>query len=607
MLEFLRNKTRSSMGGDSGPKTESGLALVARMGDAPRDSDMPQRRRSVETILIELGANPRHVRYAMERRRVTGEALHVIVRDIGLVSAETVARALAIEAGVDYFSPAQADVLDIGVLTKYAKLMSELKTFVPVGESDRGGVVLAVASMQQANEARNHFHEHLPTVVIASETTVQKVFQRYYANTLKAFDESVEAFVAAMKAGRDTDNPGLIQEVICAALRHACYQGASDLYLWRSDRAGNIKIKRNGVGEMMRSLTMEVFERLMNTLVNNVGVGDRLASGPQDTRVEIKSPEAMEKYADIINRYNFRMEIVQAPDGRRNATIRVQDSQAEETDFPYLGFDDRSNAILKRWIEAPTGLVLVTGPTGSGKTTTLYAMLREIDPVERAVFTVENPVEYRNNAWIQHEVRVRGQENEGEVFRGYLKALLREAPDVILYGEMRDDLEVVKTILAAANTGHLVFTTVHTNSAPKAIMRLREMGASNEALAAVLHGVVAQRLVPTLCPHCKRPDTRDSVKTELNRNWLNNIPKTPHIAMGCEHCGGTGRRGRRMVYEILDAGLVRPMIELGGAVSEIEKKGIAAGSSMWARGLALVASGEVSLDDLIKRVDRDSV
>lgn len=562
-------------------------------------------RRPLESILVDLGAKPKHVRHALERRQVTNESLPVIVRDIGLVSGDTVARALAIEAGMEYFAPSQVDTLDVSVLGRFADQMVDLRPYVPVGINDRGGVILAISSMQDATAARNHFHEAVPSVVIASVNTIQAVYRRYFAKTLRALDEAIESFVRAVQTGSETDNPGLIQEVMCCILRHACYQGASDIYLWRSDLAGKLKIKRDGVGEMVRSLTTEVFDRLVNMLAGNAGVGDRLAQGPVEARVEISAPGVQVKYADVLSRYNFRLELVQDPDGKKNAVIRVQDSQAQETDFTSIGFDDHATKVLRRWIESPSGLVLVTGPTGSGKTTTLYAMLKEIDAVDRQIITVENPVEYRNNAWIQHEVRAKGHESEGEQFLVYLRAMLRQAPDVILYGEIRDDLEVVKSVLAAAQTGHLVFSTLHTNSAAGAILRLKKMGASIEEMAVALRGVIAQRLVPVLCPNCKRPDGRESTKDELNKPWLNRLALNPMIAEGCEHCGGTGIRGRRMVYEVLEAHLVQSLIERDAPISEVQKRGISSGQSMWARGLTLVSQGLVSMDDLVKRVDRD--
>lgn len=575
---------------------------------SPREEEAAPVRETVslESILVEMGAKASHVRFALDRAKVLRRPLPEVIRDVGLVPAEMVARAIARQAGLPYFAPMRIDTLDVAELARHAELMADLQPYVPVGLNDRGGVMVAAASMQDVNRARNHFHEYRPALCIASESTIQAVYRRYYARTLEALDAMIAALASAIESGTESDNPGLVQEVVCCILRHACYRGASDVYLSRTPLGGTFKMKRDGTGEAVRSLPDVVYERIMTMLAGSSGATERLASGPVDTRVSIDSREVAEKYSDILNRYNFRMAITPAMRKRLLAVIRIQDAKAQEVEFDSIGFDARSADILRHWASKPAGLVLVTGPTGSGKTTSLYSMLQMIDPLAKQVASVENPVEAEFGMWAQQEVEVKGVGgNEGEIFHKQLVSLLRQAPDVILLGEMRDPL-MVETVLAAANTGHLVFTTLHTNSAAGAILRLREMDASVDALAYTLIGVLAQRLVPTLCPHCKTPDNRDAVGRELDLPWLSGTPKTPmrRSEAGCERCGWTGIRGRRMVYEILEGDKVRPLIETGAAIARIHDAGIQAGQSMWARGLTLVAAGLVDFDELRERVDR---
>lgn len=559
----------------------------------------------IAEILIGLGVKEKHVRAAIDRRNVTRDPLHVVARDLGLVSSEKIAEAIATHSGYPYFRPEQVDALDMVEVQKLKGLLDEFRGYVPVGMNDKGGAIIAIPALEMETPARNAFHEKSPTICIASEGTIQRVYRLYFARTADAFDVATAAVEKSIRAGSDDDSADLVQRVICLLLRHACYMGASDIYISRTDRAGTLRIKVDGKGQIFRSLDLEVFERLINTLVMNSGKADSLRHAPQDTRVEVQSESVKRDFDDIFSRYTFRMELVQDPvTQRRNAVIRINDSQAAEVDFEVMGFDHATEATLRRYSRSPTGLVLVTGPTGSGKTTTLYALMREIDPIDRAVFTVERPVEYRHGSWIQHELPKTG--DEGESAKTMLKALLREAPDVILVGELRDDPELVKTTLAAANTGHLVFATLHTNSAPKAVMRLTEIGAPHEVLASVLKGVLAQRLVGVLCPHCKTPDTRRETMHELNRPHLESTEKTPHIAVGCAHCGFSGFRGRKMIYEMMDGDRVRSLIEARHPVSELEKHGILAGQSLWARGLNLVAQGITSMDELVIRADRDS-
>ncbi|MDD5388998.1 MAG: ATPase, T2SS/T4P/T4SS family [Gallionellaceae bacterium] len=559
----------------------------------------------MEAILIKMGASKSHVRFALDRARILKRPLPEVIRDVGLVSAEMVARAIAQMNSLPYFAPMEVEALDVAELARYAGLMEELQPFAPIGTNDRGGVLVAAASMQDVNRARNHFHEHRPTLCIASESTIQAVYRRYYARTLEALDTTVAALERAIEAGTETDNPGLVQEVVCCMLRYACYQGASDVFLSRSALGGIFKMKKDGTGEVVRSLPDAVFERVMTMLAGSSGATERLAQGPVDTRVTIDSPDVQAKFGDILHRYNFRMALTPAMKKRILAVIRIQDAHAQEVEFDSIGFDTRSNEILRGWIRRPAGLILVTGPTGSGKTTSLYSMLQMIDPLAKQIASVENPVEAEFSMWAQQEVVVKGDADEGDLFHKQLVSLLRQAPDVILLGEMRDS-KVVAAVLAAANTGHLVFTTLHTKSAAGAILRLREMDASVDALAYTLIGVLAQRLVPTLCPHCKTPDSRDEVARELDQAWLEGLTKAPmrRTDGGCQRCGGTGIRGRRMVYEIMEGDKIRPLVEANAPISKIHDAGIQPGQSMWARSLLLVAAGLVDMDELRDRVER---
>lgn len=581
-------------------RSESGKPASGMAASASKN------RLDIAQILMDLGVQKKHVMAAIERQAVTRDPLYVVARDLGLVSSEKIAEAIARVHNYDYFRPEQVDELDMVEVVELKGLMDEFRGYVPVGMDENGSAFIAIPSIEMETAARNAFHQKHPRICIASERTIQRVYRLYFASTESAFDEATDGVKRAIQSGGDDDSADQVQRLICALLRHACYMGASDIYVSRTERAGTIKIKVDGKGQIFKSLELDVFERLINTLVMNSGKADQLRTAPQDTSVSIQSAAVKGDFEDIFSRYTFRMELVQDPvTAHKNAVIRVNDSQAAEVDFSVMGFDRGTDAMLRKYSNSPTGLVLVTGPTGSGKTTTLYALMREIDPIDRAVFTIERPVEYRHGSWIQHELPKAA--DEGTSARIMLKALLREAPDVILVGELRDDPELVKTTLAAANTGHLVFATLHTNNAAKAVMRLTEIGAPHDVLAAVLKGVLAQRLVGVLCPHCKVPDERADTMHELNRPHLATVEKKPYRKVGCEHCGYSGFRGRKMIYEIMDGDRVRALIEKRAPISELEKHGIAPGQSLWARGLSLVAHGITSMDELAIRADRDMI
>ncbi len=609
-VEDRQRESGSLAGLVSGPAVSSGM-------DAPHpgigDGVGHLAGEALENILIALGARREYVREALKRKDETHESLPVIVRDMGLVSQEMVARAIALHTGYEYFALADADTLDMTDVARLQDILARVRFhysgYVPVGFNARGGMLIAVDAQERVNEARNQFFDLQPAIVIASGQTILKIYRKYFANTEQAFKAAVAAYHSALQRGTLTEEPGLVFRVIGTLLRHACYAGASDIFIWATRKVGQIGLKVDGKGSIFTVLRNEAFDSTMELLISSCGLSEAIKTGPQEAKIEFSGspPDIRAEFDDIFGRFHFRMEAVMSPTGKKNVVIRINDGQSTETDFISLPFDSGSREIILKNIHAPTGLVLVTGPTGSGKTTTMYSILREINPIQRRVFTVENPVEYHNGMWIQHELprpKMDGnrRQTEGDVGREYLKALLREAPDVILWGEVRDDPELVKTLLAAANTGHLVVTSLHTNSAPKAVLRLLELGANRDALASVLRLVIAQRLVARLCEHCKAPDLRSETLRTFREHHVHQF--TPYVAVGCPHCGDIGYRGRQMIYELMPAYTVRQLIEEGASISRIEQEGVQRTETIWYRGLNLVAAGVTSMDELMIRADR---
>jgi len=312
------------------------------------------------------------------------------------------------------------------------------------------------------------------------------------------------------------------------------------------------------------------------------------------------------RYADIVERYVFRVEIGNSVQGK-TVTIRINDTQATAADLSQLGFDPLTLARLKAYIKTRNGVFLLSGPTGSGKTTTLYALMRSVDPLTVSIQTVESPVEYTHGLWQQFPLN-RMDKDEGRQWAAALKGLLRNAPDIILYGETRDE-DTAKELFRAANTGHLVLSTLHTNGAVETIERLEDLGIPKAKMSTVLLGVLAQRLVRKLCTHCRLPDERletHQLIAPFEKTLLRHLARTePARARegGCENCGHTGFRGRRIVYELLHCSReMRGRLEQGDALSEIRHRGIATGT-MLENGLRLVAEGVTSIDELATHIE----
>ena len=249
------------------------------------------------------------------------------------------------------------------------------------------------------------------------------------------------------------------------------------------------------------------------------------------------------------------------------------------------------NAALRR----PNGILLVTGPTGSGKTTTLYASLSQLNDGSRNILTVEDPVEYALDGVGQTQVN----NKVGMSFSAGLRAILRQDPDVVMVGEIRDP-ETTEIAVQAALTGHLVLSTVHTNSAIAAIPRLRDMGVEAFLLASTITGIAAQRLVRRLCPHCKQPHEL----SDLTRKELGLPPKdgqTIYTAIGCGECNGIGYEGRLGLYEYVEMDdTLRDMIHLGASETEMSAHAFKSRQTLLQSGVAHILAGETTAEEVLR-------
>ena len=547
-------------------------------------------------LLREMKVKDSHILAALQRHEMTGEPLQVIMRDFGFISAERLAQVLARLHRMNYFSATQVDLIDAATMAHLDT--HNLTHYVPVGYDTLRQLQVAISDPDEATAARNRYHRENPVLVMASPNTIQAVYRTCFANTEQELDTLVAAYNLA-EASQDVENyPHLIQDILGGLVRHACYAGASDLYLNYSDLVGVIRLKINDVGSLFRTVDRRLMDRLLTKLVGEHSNAEALRREPQESTFDFGENQK-NQYQDLVHRYMFRMELMETQ-GKQQAVIRILDRQSAEVEFDNLGFDSQTAATLKRYIHMPCGIIVVTGPTGSGKTTTQYALLQLIDSVERSIQTIENPIEYRHGLWLQHEPPS-GEGNEGEGTRKILNALLRSAPDVILFGEVRRDRGVARVMFDAANTGHLVFTTLHVPNGPMAIQAFRDMGIDETHLAS-LKAIIAQRLPRRLCPACKVDEDRSGMLREFDVPWWDR-PQTETKVFrpsGCRRCRYTGYIGRVMISDTLDAQTIRELLQKGVQLGTVIENRARAGHSLFASGLRLAADGVISIDEAIR-------
>jgi general secretion pathway protein E len=312
---------------------------------------------------------------------------------------------------------------------------------------------------------------------------------------------------------------------------------------------------------------------------------------PQDGRIKIAV-----RGVDI----DFRISTIPTAFGE-SVVMRILDRSRVELDFAKLGFSEAHVAAFADLMNQPNGIVLVTGPTGSGKTTTLYTALKALNSSERKIFTVEDPIEYQLAGINQVQV----QPAIGLTFPHALRSILRQDPDIIMIGEIRD-LETARIAIQASLTGHLVFSTLHTNSAAATITRLIDMGVENYLIASTVKGVEAQRLVRRLCPDCARPHDAATHWAETFARDVLGIAALGRADIrqprGCRQCGGTGFSGRSTIAELLlvDTEIHR-LVLAGASDSEIDASARERGmTSMYASGAVKVWRGETTVEEVLR-------
>ncbi len=439
-----------------------------------------------------------------------------------------------------------------------------------------------------------------PLQEVTAEEFDRELQRRYEGNnseTMQAMqglddDADLSSAAEALAEPQDlleSDDDAPIIRLINAMLSEAVKENASDIHIEPFENRLVIRFRVDGVLRQVlapqRALTPLILSRIK--VMAKLDIAEKRV--PQDGRISIKLAG---RPVDV------RVSTIPSGHGER-IVLRLLDKQAGRLDLGHLGMGEQQLQTMQQLIKKPHGIILVTGPTGSGKTTTLYASLTSLNDKSRNILTVEDPIEYFLDGIGQTQVNGKVE----MTFARGLRAILRQDPDVVMVGEIRD-LETAEIAVQASLTGHLVLSTLHTNTAVGAVARLRDMGVEPFLMASSLIGLIAQRLVRTLCVDCREPHQPDPTEREL-LNVPDDFDGHIYRAKGCDKCRQSGYTGRVGIHEVISVDeTMRGMIHDGAAEAALEKYARTLGPGIRAEGRRKVLAGYTTLEEVL-RVTRE--
>jgi general secretion pathway protein E len=401
--------------------------------------------------------------------------------------------------------------------------------------------------------------------------------------------QNLEQLIELGRSGKLDVNDQHVVSIVDWLLQYAFDQRASDIHVEPRREQGLIRFRIDGVLQQVYQLPPAVLMPVTSRIKILARMDIAEKRRPQDGRIKTRTPDGTE--------VELRLSTMPTAFGEK-LVMRIFDPAVLLKDFRALGFTETDQKLWDALIENPHGIILVTGPTGSGKTTTLYSTLKQVAKPEVNVCTVEDPIELVEPAFNQMQVHA----GIDLSFAAGVRTLLRQDPDIIMIGEIRDS-ETADMAVQAALTGHLVFSTLHTNDAPSSVSRLLDLGVQPFLIQSTLLGVIAQRLVRTLCTHCKRPaEIADADWEMLVSPWKVQKPRKAYEAVGCLECRNTGYKGRVGLYEMLHftprlKPLVTERLDLDALREAAIKEGM---KPLRLRGAQKVAEGVTTLEEVMR-------
>jgi general secretion pathway protein E/type IV pilus assembly protein PilB len=551
----------------------------------------------LETSLI---TQPQLDRAKAGRRGAATVTETLIAQEV--VTQEDVTRALAAHAAMDFVDLSQMAVSEAAIQMVPKDVAKRYKV-CPVAESETGLMIAVSDPLNfEVFDSLQHLLPHQLEFVCATPESIHTAIRKYYGTADEAADELAEHLGGEISfsgegmgtAEGDTADAPIIK-MVTMMLLEAYNLRASDIHLEPLEKRFRVRFRIDGVlAEMQnppKKLQSAIISRL-KIMTGSMSIAEKRL--PQDGRIQVK----MGKKA-----IDLRVSTVPTNHGE-SIVMRILDKTSLQLGLPQLGFLSDDQETFERLITLPDGILLVTGPTGSGKTTTLYGCLNYINKPDKKLITVEDPVEYQMGGINQVQVNA----DIGMTFPAALRSILRQAPNIIMIGEIRD-VETANIAINASLTGHLVFSTLHTNDAPSAVARLIDIGVQPFLVSSAVRAIVAQRLVRKVCASCKHPiEMSEAEMSALGVDYSQLEGAQVMKGVGCDTCKHTGYKGRMGIFEIfLIDDEVRHMINNKATTVELRKRAREMGMrTLREDGIRKVLSGMTSPEEVISVTMADS-
>ena len=561
---------------------------------------MPRKqRRRLGEILEAWGViTPAGLNEALQHGQAEGLRIGEALVALELADEEDITKALASQYDMEYID------LDGNVVvpTELHLMPEELirrHQVLPLAREEDGRLKIIITDPLDL-ETLDMLHFRLNTELepcLASKSKVRNFIDQYIRSDISV-DQAVhdleirgteDQLAQQLEEEQLDEDAAPVIRLVSMIINEAVAMRASDIHVEPMANRVRVRYRVDGVCHERDNIPKRLQGSVINRLKILAGIDLAEKRLPQDGRIQMPIHDT-----DI----DFRVSSLPAYHGE-SIVLRVLHPESVRIGIPALGFEQNDYARFQRIIKRPTGIFLVTGPTGSGKTTTLYSAINELNRPDKKIITAEDPVEYNFTGINQVQVN----EQIGLTFANILRAMLRQAPNVILVGEIRD-AEVAEVAIQAALTGHLVFSTLHTNDAPSAITRLIDMGVKPFLVASSVQAIMAQRLIRVICPDCKEeypdPDPRLLRALGFRADEIENT--TFYHGAGCNRCNGSGYRGRQGIFELLELdSSIRELAFNRASVSELRKAAKAAGmGTLLQDGRLKIRNGVTTPDELIR-------